>query len=105
MLRNREIKIYVFFMALILITVTAVNFSLDRTAGIITFVSLLLITVTSLIFTKWRYDKIAQLSQYLKRISSGEYFLDIRDNDEGELSILKVKFIRLPLCWPNKPGC
>lgn len=95
MLRNREIKIYVFFMALILITVTAVNFSLDRTAGIITFVSLLLITVTSLIFTKWRYDKIAQLSQYLKRISSGEYFLDIRDNGEGELSILKSEIYKV----------
>jgi len=95
LLRNREIKIYVFFMALILITATVVNFSLDRTAGIITFISLLLIIVISLIFTKWRYDKIARLSQYLKRISSGEYFLDIRDNDEGELSILKSEIYKV----------
>lgn len=95
MLRNREIKIYVIFMVLILTTATAVNFFIDRTTAIITFIGLLSVTAASLVFTKWRYDRIAQLSEYLKRISSGEYFLDIRDNDEGELSILKSEIYKV----------
>ncbi len=51
-------------------------------------ISVLLIGA-SLIFTNWRYREIAKLSQYLQRISGGEYTLDVRDNYEGELSILK----------------
>ena len=43
----------------------------------------------TLIFTKWRYREIERLSGYLRQISSGDYTLDVRDNYEGELSILK----------------
>ena len=51
-------------------------------------ISILLIGCT-LIFTKWRYREIERLSGYLRQISSGDYTLDVRDNYEGELSILK----------------
>ena len=44
---------------------------------------------TTLIFTRWRYLEIIKLSGYLRKISSGDYHLDVRDNYEGELSILK----------------
>ena len=43
----------------------------------------------SLLFTKWRYREIEKLSVYLREISSGNDTLDVRDNQEGELSILK----------------
>lgn len=42
-----------------------------------------------LLFTKWRYREIESLSDYLQKISSGGFHLDVRDNYEGELSILK----------------
>jgi len=45
--------------------------------------------VCSLIFTNWRYHEIERLSSYLQQIMGGNYSLDIRDNQEGELSILK----------------
>jgi len=51
-------------------------------------VSLFLISCT-LIFTKWRYLEIEKLSGYLRQITSGDFTLDVRDNHEGELSILK----------------
>lgn len=51
-------------------------------------VSLFLISST-LIFTKWRYLEIEKLSGYLRQITSGDFTLDVRDNHEGELSILK----------------
>lgn len=52
------------------------------------FLSIMLIGA-SLLFTKWRYREIEKLSVYLRKISSGNDSLDVRDNTEGELSILK----------------
>lgn len=95
MLRNKEIRIYIAFLALILIAGTLINYNIDRTAGTITFLSLFCVILISLVFTGWRYKKIAKLSQYLKRISSGNYTLDVRDNDEGELSILKNEIYKV----------
>jgi signal transduction histidine kinase len=58
------------------------------TMVLVLIVSILLIGC-SLFFTRWRYREIEKLSGYLRQISSGEYALDVRDNHEGELSILK----------------
>ncbi len=57
-------------------------------AVLVFFLSILLIG-GSLLFTKWRYREIEKLSVYLREISSGNDTLDVRDNQEGELSILK----------------
>lgn len=50
-----------------------------------------------LIFTRWRYREIEKLSTYLQKISSGDYALDVRDNREGELSILKNNIYKVTL--------
>ncbi|MCM2676861.1 sensor histidine kinase [Alkalicoccobacillus plakortidis] len=62
----------------------------------------MLVVVTSMllvgsffIFTKRRYDDIERLSEYLRSIAAGSYTLDVRDNEEGELSILKNDISRL----------
>lgn len=68
-------------------TLAAIFISMSA-AGLVLGVSILLIICT-LIFTKWRYREIEKLSGYLQQISSGDYHLDVRDNYEGELSILK----------------
>ena len=48
-------------------------------------------------FNKKRYQKLDDLSAYLHRICTGEYSLDIRDNEEGELSILKNEICKVTL--------
>lgn len=55
------------------------------------------ITLYAIIFTKERYKKINELSDYLYRIYMGEYTLDVRDYKEGELSILKSEIYKLTL--------
>ena len=57
-------------------------------------VSILLIA-TTLLFTKWRYQEIDKLSGYLQQISNGDFQLDVRDNHEGELSILKSQIFKV----------
>ncbi|CAG9623364.1 sensor histidine kinase [Sutcliffiella rhizosphaerae] len=98
MWRNREIQLYLLIMILIgaVISAAAAFFLSISTAVIVVITSLLLIAC-SLVFTSWRYREIEKLSGYLRRISNGDYALDIRDNHEGELSILKSDIYKVTL--------
>ncbi|MDD2498121.1 MAG: HAMP domain-containing sensor histidine kinase [Desulfitobacteriaceae bacterium] len=89
MLRNREILTLIITMSAIsLAAVVAAAFFSHAAALIVFFTSVMLIGC-SLLFTQWRYREIQKLSGYLRKISSGDFTLDVRDNKEGELSILK----------------
>ena len=48
-------------------------------------------------FSEKRYRQLAKLSDYLKKVNSGIYHLDIQDYDEGELSILKSEIYKTTL--------
>jgi len=96
LLRNREIRILLTLhlsISVIGITVAALFVSMPA-AVLVLGVSLLLIC-SSMIFTKWRYREIEKLSSYLKQISSGDFHLDVRDNSEGELSLLKSDIFKV----------
>jgi signal transduction histidine kinase len=96
LLRNREVQILLMIQILISLigcTLTAFFFSL-LAAGIVLAVSVLLISCT-LLFTKWRYREIDKLSVYLQQISNGDFHFDVRDNYEGELSILKSQIFKV----------
>jgi len=58
-------------------------------------VSLLFLLFSTLLFTKTRYDQIRKLSEYLSRINQNLDLLDLRDNREGELSILKNEIAKV----------
>lgn len=96
MLRNREIQL--FLAALLAISVAAVIlaavFVSEATAWSIAAVSFLLV-LTALVFTWWRYREIDKLSGYLQKISNGDFQLDVRDNTEGELSLLKSQIYKV----------
>ena len=95
LLRNREIKLFICLLAAIGLIGTVVCFYIDDRAGMVALLALLLMVLISWGFTKWRYKQIETLSQYLQRIAGGEYELDIRDNYEGELSILKSEIYKV----------
>ena len=46
-------------------------------------------------YALWRSHEIERLASYLRRIADGEYALDVRDNREGELSILKSEIYKV----------
>jgi signal transduction histidine kinase len=68
-----------------------------RPIALFVLITCLLLAGASLIFTRWRYREIENLSSYLRKISSGDYEFDIRDNHEGELSILKSDIYKVTL--------
>lgn len=97
MLRNREVAILL--MAMWIISIVSCI-----AAAFFSFIAVLFILITSalligcsLYFTRWRYKEIEKLSSYLRQITSGNYSLDVRDNQEGELSILKNDIYKMTL--------
>lgn len=53
--------------------------------------------VTNLLYTMKRYHNMKELTAYMTRIQNGKETLDIRDNKERELSILKNEVYKLSL--------
>lgn len=57
-------------------------------------------TITLLLFVRYtqkRYQEIARLNTYLTRVIAAQYDLDVPDNAEGELSILKNNLYKIML--------
>lgn len=89
MLRNREIKMLLFVKGSISLAAMVAALMISPAAAVLVFFLSIMLIGGSLLFTKWRYREIEKLSVYLREISSGNDTLDVRDNQEGELSILK----------------
>lgn len=66
-------------------------------SGIVALLSMSGLIEVSLYFDRQRYKEIESLSGYLRTISNGQYSLDVRDNQEGELSILKNEIYKVTL--------
>ncbi|MEK4879725.1 MULTISPECIES: sensor histidine kinase [Paenibacillus] len=97
MLRNREFRWLLLTMTTISLLATIVTGFISSGAMWITAVTSVLLIGCCLLFTRWRYREIEKLSGYLRQISSGNYTLDVRDNQEGELSILKNDIYKVTL--------
>ncbi len=96
-LRNREIKILITTLAILSTALIVAAFIRSIETGILMLIAVFLLCSLFLVFTAYRYRQISKLSEYLRRICAGEYSLDIRDNTEGELSILKNEIYKVTL--------
>ncbi|ADL53838.1 sensor histidine kinase [Clostridium cellulovorans] len=97
MLRNKEVRLLLIVMFLVSIICSSIGFRINIFAGVITFITCVTLLVSYSLFTLYRYKEIEKLSESLRSICSGEYSLDIRDNKEGELSILKNEIYKVTL--------
>lgn len=88
MLRNREFRNFCAALLIVGAVGSAVAFVLAQAAGFVCLGCFALSSALFIWYTRRRYRKIAELSRYIERMSAGQFGLDIRDNSEGELSIL-----------------
>lgn len=95
LLRNKEIQILLAVLLIIAGIGVVSCFVISNYAGIIILITTFCLIFSFFIFTKLRYSHIEELSDYLKQVSSGNYTLDIRNNSEGELSILKNEIYKV----------
>ncbi len=97
MLRNKEFKIMVISMGMLTMAGIVFAFALDARTGILVSILTGGFLLLAIVFTGRRYLDIRKLSGYLRRIYGGDYSLDLRDNQEGELSILKSDIYKVTL--------
>lgn len=97
MFRNSEIKRFCVILLAVITVCSAVVFLIDVRAGWATLGGMLILSTIFLCITRLRYREIARLSDYLARIREGNYWMDVRDNREGDLSILKNDIYKMTL--------
>lgn len=93
--RNPEIQRLCVCLAGLTAAVAAVGFLFHKLAGLFALAAAAILCTAFLLYTAWRYRQIDRLSGYLKRITNGDFALDVRDNGEGELSILKSEIYKV----------
>jgi signal transduction histidine kinase len=94
-LRNKEIKQISLVLTFISVILIGIGFFLSTVTGFYVLLTVFLLCFCVFVFTVRRYKNIRKLSVSLRRILSGDYSMDIRDNAEGELSILKSEIYKV----------
>lgn len=97
MLRNKEFKNLLLIMICISVIGITLSFFVNPNSSIIIALISFILIGLMMIYTRRRYQDIERLSGYLRKIYGGDYALDIRDNVEGELSILKNEIYKVTL--------
>lgn len=87
----RQLQLYMLLVALAGLLLLLIIPSSIAVVVMLTLAQMLLVTF----FTASRYQRIENLSAYLSKIACGDYSVDIRDNKEGELSILKNEIYKV----------
>ncbi len=95
MVRNRELVRFLLFGIGIAAAGAAAGYFLPEYAYLVCLLFCLAEIAVFTGYTMRRYRQMEKLSDYLKRIGRGDYSLDIRDNVEGELSILKNEIYKV----------
>ena len=97
MLRNKEIRIlYLITMCIIVLGSVICLFLYPNALWLMLTIAFLMV-FSFWLFTRRRYRQLDSLSAYLRHIVNGDFQLDLRDNSEGELSILKNEIYKVTI--------
>lgn len=86
---NKDLKTIIIFGTVATVVLSVVCGAFKLVCGLICLVLGVTLTAVFFIYTKRRYTRLNELNNYLSMVCAGNYDLDIADNTEGELSILK----------------
>lgn len=91
----RENRRTLFLLLVACIGVTAAAYAAMPRAAIYCGTLSIAVILVVLYCMLWKHRELKKLTTYLSRITAGHYSLDIRDNREGELSILKNEIYKV----------
>ncbi len=97
MFRNKEVREVAILFLTITFIFTIVGFILCPAAGILELVSAAVLGIVFYIFTRARYNRIAQLSEQIDMVLHNAEHLYFSEADEGELSILQSEIVKMTL--------
>ncbi|MCL1982603.1 MAG: HAMP domain-containing histidine kinase [Clostridiales bacterium] len=95
MLRNWELLLFISGAAVVAVATALICQFSGMPPGVVCFFGCFLILAMSLVYAIRCYRSILLLIEYLQKVSQGENAPDIRDNAEGELSILKSEIYKV----------
>ncbi|MCD7872288.1 MAG: hypothetical protein LUG21_03105 [Clostridiales bacterium] len=95
MMKNKEFSSVIILSVIICALFSAPAFFVDLKCGVAAVASDIALIAVFIVYTKKRYKKISELNNYLSLVCAGNYELDINDNAEGELSILKNNLFKI----------
>lgn len=88
-MRNREYILMLAVASASSVIASIAMFIINIWCGLICVVLSIALILIFIIYTNARYRKIKELNDYLSMVCAGNYSLNINENTEGELSILK----------------
>lgn len=97
MIKNKEFGKAMALWCIIALTAIIILWWIEPAAGVVSAGFFAFLIAGFFLFTKKRYQSISELSEYLLSVYSGQPCMDIRDNREGELSILKNDIYKVTL--------
>lgn len=97
MLRNREFRQFAILFSFIAAATVILGFVNNTAAGILATFSTAAYGITFFVFTKARYNSIAQISDQIDLVLHNADHLYIGESDEGELSILHSEITKMTL--------
>lgn len=95
MLRNKEIKQFACLFGVITVIAAAAGFLIHPAAGSIVLASAACFGVLFFVFTRKRYQRIAELSEQIDLVLHRGERMEIGSEEEGELSILRSEIIKM----------
>lgn len=97
MLRNREIRQFIFFFLFISLIIIILAFTRNTEAGIFCIILTVALGILFFLFTKARYKNIASLCEQIDLVLHNADSLYISESAEGELSILQSEITKMTL--------
>lgn len=97
MFRNKDFRILTLAFLSLSLLLTIAGFMIGMETGLLILVTVVLFYMMIFGYVALRNRAIEKLSDYLRRIAAGHITMDIRDNREGELSILKNEIYKVTL--------
>lgn len=97
MLRNKEIRWLCYACLAVTALGAAIGFWIGPAAGILVLVLAVCFGTLFLLFTKYRYEKVAELSEQIDLVLHYGERMDIGEEEEGELSILRAEITKMTL--------
>lgn len=77
------------------IIVSIISFCINVICGVLCLALGAVLISIFIVYTKNRYNKINELDMYLSRVVAGDFDMNIDENTEGELSILKNNLFKV----------
>lgn len=97
MLRNKEIRWLCCGCLAVTALGAAIGFGIDWAAGVLILALAVCFGTLFSLFTRYRYEKIAELSEQIDLVLHYGERMDINEEEEGELSILRAEITKMTL--------